>query len=60
MPERFRVVSVDSNSIGAAISAACRLIDGGMTVWKIKGSDGFVMERGDIEIERFRRQGAEL
>jgi hypothetical protein len=57
MPERCREVAVESNSIGAAISAACRLIDDGVVVWKIKG-DGFVMERTDIETERLRRQGA--
>ena len=57
MPERYRVVPVDSDSLGAAINAACRLIDAGVTVWKIKG-DGFVMERSDIETERLRRQGA--
>jgi hypothetical protein len=57
MPERCREVAVESNSIGAAIKAACRLIDEGVIVWKIKG-DGFVMERSDIETERLRRQGA--
>jgi len=57
MPERYRLVPVDSNSLGAAIDTACRLIDDGVIVWKIKG-DGFVMERSDIETERLRRQGA--
>ena len=57
MPEPHRVVPVESNSIGDAINAACRLIDDGVVVWKIKG-DGFVMERSDIETERLRRRGA--
>jgi hypothetical protein len=56
MPERYRVVPVDSDSLGAAINAACRLIDDGVTVWKLLGSAGFRMERSDIEAERLRRQ----
>ena len=59
IPDRCREVPVESNSLGAAISAACRLIDDGVIVWKIKGH-GFVMERSDIETERLRRQGAEI
>jgi hypothetical protein len=43
--------------MGAAIKAACRLISDGVIVWKIRGSDGFIMERSDIEIEFQRRQG---
>jgi hypothetical protein len=60
MPEHYRVVPVDSDSLGAAINAACRLIDAGVTVWKLLGAGGFRMERSDIEIERLRRQGAKV
>lgn len=42
-------------SMGAAIDAACKLIRGGTAVRQIKGTDGFVMERSDIEIECLRR-----
>ena len=58
MPDGCRVVVVDSDSMGAAIKAACRLIADGVIVWKIKGPDGFTMERSDIETERLRRQGS--
>ena len=51
---------MDSDSLGAAINAACRLIDAGVTVWKLLGAAGFRMERSDIEIERLRRQGAKV
>jgi hypothetical protein len=37
-------------------SEAIKLIGDGAVVWKIKGSEGFVMERSGIEIERLRRQ----
>ena len=60
MPGAYRVVPVDSDSLGAAINAACRLIDGGATVWKLLSATGFRMERSDIEIERLRRQGANV
>ena len=60
MPERHRVVRVDSDSIGVAINAACGLIGDGVTVWKLLGAAGFRMERSDIEIERLRRQGAKV
>jgi hypothetical protein len=56
MPGHFRTVSVESDSVGAAINAACRLIADGVIVWKLKGSEGFTMERSDIEIEHSRRQ----
>jgi hypothetical protein len=58
MPDDCRVVPVNSDSMGAAIKEACRLIADGIIVWKIKGSDGFIMERSDIETECLRRQGA--
>ena len=54
-PDRCRVVT--SDSLGAAIKAACKLIADGVIVWKLKGSDGFTMERSDIEMERLRRLG---
>ncbi len=59
-PGACRVVPVDSDSLGVAINAACRLIDAGVTVWKLLGATGFRMERSDIEIERLRRQGAKV
>jgi hypothetical protein len=49
-------ISIKYDSMGAAIDAACDLIDKGVVVWRIKGSEGFFMERSDIEIERLRRQ----
>jgi hypothetical protein len=55
-PDLSRVVPVKFNSLGAAIDAACKLISGGAIVWQLKGSDGFVMERGDIETECCRRR----
>jgi hypothetical protein len=55
MPDLHRVVS--AKSMGAAISEACKLVGDGVIVWKIRGSDGFVMERRDIETERLRRTG---
>jgi hypothetical protein len=57
MPDHYRVVTVNSHSMGPAIDAACRLIADGVIVWKIKGQDGFIMERPDIETECRRRQG---
>jgi hypothetical protein len=57
MPDRHRVVSVDSELMGAAISAACKLITDGVIVWQVRGPDGFMMERSDIESECLRRQG---
>jgi hypothetical protein len=41
--------------MGAAINTACNLMKRGASVCQIKGSDGFVMERRDIEIECLRR-----
>jgi hypothetical protein len=40
----------------AAINTACKLINDGASVCQIKGSDGFMMERRDIEIECLRRK----
>jgi len=59
-PDLCRVVPVNVNSMGAAINAACKLIADGVIVWRIKGSDGFTMERSDIETERLRRQQARV
>jgi hypothetical protein len=47
---------VECDSMPAAISTACTLMNGGADVYQIKGSNGFVMERGDIEIECLRRR----
>ena len=56
MPSLCRKVLVDSVSLGAAIDTACELIARGVIVWKLLGSEGYTMERADIEIERARRQ----
>jgi hypothetical protein len=45
------------DSMGASIEAACRMIQGGKVVLRIVGSEGFLMERGDIEEECSRRAG---
>ena len=60
MPRVSPVVPVNSDSMGAAINAACTLIGDGVTVVRIKGPNGFTMERTDIEIECLRRQGVAL
>jgi hypothetical protein len=44
-PDLRRVVSMNLDSMGAAIKEACRLISDGVIVWKIRGPDGFIMER---------------
>jgi len=49
---------MNSESMGAAITAACSLIRKGAVVWQIIGSEGFMMERGDVETE-YRRREAE-
>jgi hypothetical protein len=41
--------------MGAAINTACKLIRDGTVVTHIRGSDGFTMERSDIETECLRR-----
>lgn len=53
MPGGYREILVDS--LAAAINAACALISDGVIVWRVLGSEGFRMERQDIEIERARR-----
>jgi hypothetical protein len=60
MPDRCRVVPIDSNSLGDAIDEACRLMSDGIIVWKLVGSDGFRMERSDFETEHLRRRGARV
>jgi|HubBroStandDraft_1064217.scaffolds.fasta_scaffold3024920_1 hypothetical protein len=45
-------------SMGAAIKTACSLMEKGTVVWQIKGSDGFKMERSDVELECSRRAEA--
>jgi hypothetical protein len=42
--------------MAAAINTACELMNGGASVCQIRGSDGFMMERSDIEIECLRRR----
>jgi hypothetical protein len=58
MPHFNPVVPVQSDSMGTAINAACTLIGDGVVVLKIKGPNGFMMERRDIETECERRQVA--
>jgi hypothetical protein len=53
MPGSHREILADS--LAAAINAACTLISDGVIVWRVLGSEGFRMERQDIEIERARR-----
>ena len=48
-------IPTECDSMGEAINAACKLIQGGRVVTQIKGTDGFVMERSDIENECSRR-----
>jgi hypothetical protein len=60
MPRVNSVVPVNCESMGEAINAACTLITDGVTVVKMKGPHGFVMERRDIETECLRRQSGEL
>jgi hypothetical protein len=47
---------VKCESMGAAIATACKLVSSGVIVWQISGSDGFKMERKDIETECSRRR----
>ena len=49
-------ILVKCDSMSAAIDTACKLMNGGAKVYQIKGSDGFMMERSDIEIECVRRR----
>jgi hypothetical protein len=48
-------IPVKCDSMAAAIKMACKLMNEGAKVFQIKGSDGFMMERRDIEIECLRR-----
>jgi hypothetical protein len=48
-------IPVTCDSMAAAITTACKLMNDGAGVSQIKGSDGFVMDRQDIEIECARR-----
>lgn len=41
--------------MGEAINTACKLIRAGIEVRQIEGSNGFLMERNDIEFECLRR-----
>jgi hypothetical protein len=49
-------IPMKCDSMAAAINAACKLMNGGASVCQIKGSDGFIMERRDIEMECLRRR----
>jgi hypothetical protein len=51
-------VPMECDTMSAAITAACHLINSGSAVSGIKGLRGFVMERSDIEIECARRKAA--
>jgi hypothetical protein len=46
------------DSMAAAMKAACDMIISGKTVLRIKSTDGFLMERTDVEMECIRRAGA--
>ena len=48
--------AVTSDSLGAAINAACKFAKEGAIVYEIKRAGGFAMERRDIEIECLRRK----
>ena len=52
-------IPVKCESMAAAIDAACKLLKDGANVCRINGSDGFTMERRDIEIECLRRSACE-
>jgi hypothetical protein len=49
-------IPVKCDSMAGAIDTACKLIKGGARVYRINGSDGFIMEHGDIEMECLRRE----
>jgi hypothetical protein len=44
------------DTLGAAITEACKRLGSGDGVLRIKGSDGLVMERPDVAIECERRR----
>jgi hypothetical protein len=52
-PENF-------DSMSLAIQAACEMIASGRIVTGIHGTEGFVMERRDIELECFRRSNPDF
>lgn len=56
MPESNQLISVEFDAMGAAITAACKLIREGASVWQLHGAYGLMMERGDIETECDRRE----
>lgn len=49
-------IPVKCDSMAAAIITACKLMNDGASVCHIMSSDGFMMERRDIEIECLRRR----
>ena len=48
-------IPVKCDSMAVAVDTACKLMSYGTSVFQIEGSDGFMMERRDIEIECLRR-----
>jgi hypothetical protein len=46
------------DTLGAAISEACRRLGAGGGILHIKGSDGLMMERSDIILECERRRAS--
>lgn len=53
-------VSEVCESLTAAIQTACSLLKRGTAVHQITGSDGFVMEQRDVEVEFARRSATPL
>jgi hypothetical protein len=58
-PELRRLTPLGFDSMRATINAACDMIKRGGVVWRIESSNGFIMERSDIENECFRRAAIE-
>jgi thiamine pyrophosphate-dependent acetolactate synthase large subunit-like protein len=56
MPDVSGLISVEFDSMGAAINAACKLIREGASVWQIHGPYGFMMEGGEFETKCYRRE----
>jgi hypothetical protein len=56
MPDLNLITPLEFDSMGEAIKAACKLIRQGNISWQIKGSEGFSMERTDIEIACRQRE----
>ena len=59
-PDQARLVLVGYDTKGDAMDFACRLLRARANsphaaVWKIEGPNGFILERGAIELEYLRR-----